>query len=142
MLVYYGRRGIKEYLPTTSSPGKNPVGVLALICTAVQTPKLSSCPLVLIPWFLQVERGLFMHSTGYYIKNESSFSERFWGNRTAIYVKLAKALSDSQWNSFYGGLSYTEGYHEKQSEFSRPVEHWTDNPDEYFIMGSDPANTE
>ena len=41
MLVYYGKRGIKEYLPATSSPGKNPVGALALICTAVRTvPKL------------------------------------------------------------------------------------------------------
>ena len=31
---------------------------------------------------------------------------------------------------------------EKLKEFSRPVEHWTDNPDEYFIVGSDPAEEE
>lgn len=42
VLIYYGKRGIKEYLPTTSSPGKNPVGTLALICTAVLSPKPSS----------------------------------------------------------------------------------------------------
>lgn len=35
MLVYYGKRGVKQYLPTASSPGSNPVGVLALVCTAV-----------------------------------------------------------------------------------------------------------
>ena len=37
MLAYYGKRGIKEYIPTDtgSRAGKNPVGALALICTAV-----------------------------------------------------------------------------------------------------------
>lgn len=39
MLNYYGKRGIKQYLPTVSSPGKNPVGMLALVCTAVRTIK-------------------------------------------------------------------------------------------------------
>jgi hypothetical protein len=44
MLAYYGKRGIKEYLPTDapSSAGKNPIGALALICTAVRTPETIS----------------------------------------------------------------------------------------------------
>jgi hypothetical protein len=39
MLAYYGKRGIKEYLPTeaASFAGKNPIGALALVCTAVRT---------------------------------------------------------------------------------------------------------
>ena len=43
MLVYYGRRGTKQYLPTDSSPGSNPVGMLALVCTAVR-PSTSPFP--------------------------------------------------------------------------------------------------
>ena len=27
-------------------------------------------------------------------------------------------------------------------EFSKPAEPWTDNPDEYFIVGSDPLEEE
>ena len=92
--------------------------------------------------FLQIERSLLMHSTGYYIKDERPFSEKFWGHRTAIYIKLAKELSDSRWDGFYAALAYTEGFHEKQSEFSKPVQRWTDDPDEYFIAGSDPADAE
>lgn len=38
MLVYYGKRGIKQYLPSASSPGNNPVGMLALVCTTVRPP--------------------------------------------------------------------------------------------------------
>ena len=90
----------------------------------------------------QVERGLLMHSTGFYIKDERAFSEKFWGHRTAIYVKLAKEISDSRWESFYMALAHTEEVHEKMSEFSKPVEHWTDNPDEYYIVGSDPVDAE
>jgi len=44
MLIYYGKRGLKEYLPTTSSPGTNPIGALALICTAVRTPNRRLSP--------------------------------------------------------------------------------------------------
>jgi len=51
------------------------VGALALICTAVWTPKLPHT-LVLTPTaFLQVERALLMHSTSYYIKDERPFSD-------------------------------------------------------------------
>jgi hypothetical protein len=44
MLAYYGKRGIKEYLPTDapSYAGKNPIGALVLICTAVRTPETVS----------------------------------------------------------------------------------------------------
>jgi len=101
-----------------------------------------SCPFSDTDSIPQVERALLMHSTGFYIKDERAFSEKFWGHRTAIYVKLAKEISDSRWDSFYAALAYTEGVHEKMSEFSRPVEHWTDNPDEYFIVGSDPVDAE
>ena len=94
------------------------------------------------PTFLQVERSLLMHSTGYYIKDERPFSEKFWGHRTAIYVKLAKELSDSRWDGIYAALAHTEDVHEKLKEFSKPVEQWTDDPDEYFIAGSDPTDVE
>ena len=83
-----------------------------------------------------------MHSTGYFVEDKLPFSEKFWGHRTAVYIKLATQLSPSQWNSFYGGLKYTEGVQEKLKEFSRPVEHWTDDPEEYFVVGSDPAEAE
>jgi len=83
-----------------------------------------------------------MHSTGYFIEDKRPFSEKFWGHRTAIYIKLAKDLSASQWKNFYGALSYTGDIQGKLEEYGRPVEHWTDNPDEYFIMGSDPVEEE
>ena len=83
-----------------------------------------------------------MHSTGYFIEDKRPFSEKTWGHRTAIYVKLSKELSNSQWNSIYGGLEVTEDVHKRLNEFSRPVEQWTDNPEEYFIVGSDPPDTE
>jgi len=72
------------------------MGVLALICTTVQTPKL---PPSFTPdsntTFLQVECGLLMHSTSYFIKDDHSFSEKFWHYGMAIYLKLAKELFDS-----------------------------------------------
>ena len=37
MLVYYGRQGTKASIPTASVPGEDPIGVLALVCTAVGT---------------------------------------------------------------------------------------------------------
>ena len=83
-----------------------------------------------------------MHSTGHYIKDKRPFSEKFWGHRTMIYIKLANELPDSRWDGLYSALAYTEGVHEKMNEFSKPVEHWTDDPDEYFIVGSDPVGEE
>ena len=35
MLVYYGNQGTKACIPTDLVPGENPIGVLALVCTAV-----------------------------------------------------------------------------------------------------------
>ena len=43
MLIYYGSRGIKQYLPTASSYGSNPVGMLALVCTGVRLRNTSIC---------------------------------------------------------------------------------------------------
>ena len=83
-----------------------------------------------------------MHSTGYYIEDKRPFAEKTWGHRTAIYVKLAKGLSHSQWTGIFGGLEYTQGLQEKLNEFSKPVENWTDNPEDYFIVLSDPPDTE
>ena len=48
-----------------------------------------------------------MHLTGYFVEDKCPFSEKFWGHRTAIYVKLAKGLTASQWNSFYAGVRAT-----------------------------------
>ena len=142
LLVYYAK-GVKQYLPTVSSPGTNPVGALALICTAVR---------ILKPHFhlpnsdptspQQVERALLMFSTGHFILDKRAFSEKFWGQRTAVYVKLAKALSTSQWNTIFAGLEYSKGVEEKLKQCSRPVEHWTDDPEQYFIMESDPVDGE
>lgn len=83
-----------------------------------------------------------MHSTGGFIEDKRPFSDKYWGHRTAIYVKLAKDLSTSQWNNFYAALSYAEDVQERLEGYSCPVEHWTDNPDEYFIIGSDPVDEE
>ena len=79
-----------------------------------------------------------MHSTGYLIEDKHPFSEKHWGHWTAIYIKLARELSDPQWNNLYGSLEITEGINEKMSEFSKPVERWTDNPDDYHIVALDP----
>ena len=57
----------------------------------------------------QVECALLMHSMGHYIEDKHSFSKKMWGHWTAIYTKLVKEVSDSQWNRIYGGLEYTEG---------------------------------
>jgi len=53
-----------------------------------------------------------------------------------------KALSVPQWNNFYAALGVAGEVQEKLKDFSKPVEHWTDDPDEYFIVGSDPAEAE
>lgn len=92
--------------------------------------------------FLQVECGLCMHSTGLFLEDKCSFSEKYWGHQTAIYVKLAKELSSSQWDGFYKALVYTEDIEERFDEFCHPVENWADNPDDYTIVGSDPIEAE
>ena len=80
-----------------------------------------------------------MHSTGYFIKDERSFSEKWWGHRTVIYIKLAKELSTSRWNGINGALASAKALQDKLKESSKPVERWTNDPEEYFIVGSDPA---
>ena len=35
MLVYFGKRGIKQYLPPALLQGRNPVGMLTLVSMAV-----------------------------------------------------------------------------------------------------------
>ena len=57
----------------------------------------------------------------------------------AIYIKLVKELSDSKWRGFNGTLASCKDVQDKLKEYGRPVEHWTDKPEEYFIMGFDPA---
>ena len=83
-----------------------------------------------------------MHSTGSFIEDRRTFSEVNWGHRTVVYAKLANDMNTVQWNSFYKGLAYTDQFHEKLKEFGRPAEHWTDDPNEYFVVGSDPVDGE
>jgi hypothetical protein len=56
-----------------------------------------------------------------------------------IYLKLAKDMTASQWTKFYGMLRVHGDILEKLKESTKPAEHWDDDPEEYFIMGSDPA---
>ena len=79
-----------------------------------------------------------MHAQGFFIKNHQSFSEKSWGHRTAVYLKLAKDMTAAQWAPFYGMLRVHEDIQDKLKEFSKPAEQWTDDPDKYFIVGSDP----
>jgi hypothetical protein len=44
-------------------------------------------------------------------------------------------LPESQWGDFYVDMVYNEGIYKKFEEFSKPVENWTDDPNEYFIVG-------
>ena len=83
-----------------------------------------------------------MHSTGYFIKDECLFSEKFWGHQMAIYIKLVKELSSSRWNGFNGALANAKNIQDKLKECSKPVERWSNNPEEYFIVGSNPAEPE
>ena len=53
-----------------------------------------------------------------------------------------KEVLDSQWNGIYRGLEYTGGVNEKLNESSKPVEMWTDNPQEYFIVSSNLPDVE
>ena len=79
-----------------------------------------------------------MHSQGFFIKDRHSFSEKHWGPRTAVYLKLAKDMTATQWARFYGMLRVHEDIQDKLKESSKPAEQWNDDPDEYFIVGSDP----
>jgi len=79
-----------------------------------------------------------MHSTGYFIEDSRPFSEKVWGCRTAIYLKLAHEMTATQWGKFYDMLRVHEDIQEKLKDYNKPAEHWTDDPEEYFIIESDP----
>ena len=44
MLVYYGKQGTKTCIPTASIPRENPIGALALVCTAVRIIPRAATP--------------------------------------------------------------------------------------------------
>ena len=77
-----------------------------------------------------------MHTLGFYVKDHRSFSKKAWGHRTPIYLKLAKNMSATQWAQFYSMLHVHKKIEDGLKEFSKPAEPWTNNPDEYFIVGS------
>ena len=79
-----------------------------------------------------------MHTLGHFIEDGCSFSEKSWGHQTAIYLKLVKDMTAAQWAGFYGMLRVHEDIQEKMEEFIKPAESWADDPDEYFILGSEP----
>jgi hypothetical protein len=81
-----------------------------------------------------------MHTEGYFIRDHHSFSEKHWGNRTTIYLKLANDMTPAQWARFYGMLRAHENILDKMEEYGKPAEKWTDDPNEYFIVGSDPLD--
>jgi hypothetical protein len=83
-----------------------------------------------------------MHSFGFFIKSNSSFSEASCGSRTAIYLKLIGDMTPHQWARFYATLQVHENIRNKLKEFGQPAEEWTDDPNKYFIAGSDPADDE
>lgn len=83
-----------------------------------------------------------MHALGYFVDDGRAFSEKHWGPRTAVYLKLAREMTAVQWDRFYDMLRVHEDLIEEMREFNRPAENWTDDPDEYFIVGSDPAEDE
>ena len=51
-------------------------------------------------------------------------------------------MTPAQWGRFYTMFRVHDGIQSKLNEFSQPAERWTDNLDEYFIAGSDPAEEE
>ena len=59
-----------------------------------------------------------------------------------LMLKLVGELTNSRWGGFYAGLAFSQDVQEKLSECSKPVETWTDDPNEYFIVGSDPVEEE
>ena len=46
-------------------------------------------------------------------------------------------MTSAQWVVFYCMLRVHEDIQEQMEEFSKPAKRWTNDPDEYFIMGSD-----
>jgi hypothetical protein len=81
-----------------------------------------------------------MHTLGFFIKSRDSFSEKFWGHRTPVYVKLVKDMTAAQWARFFDMLRVHEKIEDKLKEFNKPAEQWTNDPEEYFITGSDPID--
>ena len=78
-----------------------------------------------------------MHTLGHLIKDGRLFLEKHWGQWTTVYLKLAKDMTSAQWVVFYCMLRVHEDIQEQMEEFSKPAKRWTNDPDEYFIMGSD-----
>ena len=56
-----------------------------------------------------------------------------------IYIKLAKGLSNSKWDGFNGALASAQDIQGKLKMCSKPVEHWTSDLEEYFIIASNPG---
>ena len=51
-------------------------------------------------------------------------------------------MTAAQWAGFYGMLHVHEVILDKLEEFSQPAEKWMDDPNKYFIVGSDLAPEE
>jgi hypothetical protein len=49
-------------------------------------------------------------------------------------------MTAAQWARFYDTLRVHEKIEDKLKEFKKPVEQWTNDPEEYFITGSDPIH--
>ena len=47
-------------------------------------------------------------------------------------------MTATQWGKFYDMLCVHEDIQEKLKDYNKPAEHWTDDPEEYFIIESDP----
>ena len=47
-------------------------------------------------------------------------------------------MTAGQWAGFYGMLRVHKDIQDKMDEFGKPAEQWTDDPNEYFIVASDP----
>ena len=60
------------------------------------------------------------------------------GTQDSYYIKLVNELSASKWSGFNRALETSQSIQDQLDEY-RPVERWTDDPEQYFIMGSDPA---
>ena len=48
-------------------------------------------------------------------------------------------MTPSQWDRFYAGLGTTGEISEKLRECSQPKQNWTNDPEQYRIIGSDPV---
>jgi hypothetical protein len=67
----------------------------------------------------QVARALQMHKTGVFVLNPTAFSEKDFGNDTAIYLKLIGELSDSRWTASYSGLEFTGKIEDELRKFPK-----------------------